>query len=512
MKKTILFLALMFSVTAFSQAPDVSYNPSTGDILDQLGGDVNNQTFNVCGNGNDGSIGILQVIGGSTDLIVEFENTTLSTTTSVTFTSAQLNQGAWLVVPDFTFPNWITFGESGTMRFLYPNLTAEIYFNNTNTIDITNIQNQFLVCQGDSLQYSPSGALNIDSFNVFSFITGTTYTPDTSGFINLPASVYQTTVYNSNGCSKSFGFDVIQSPPPNFNVTFTNPSGCGALDGQILLNSLTGDSLYCVGYDQDTTSIKDIYIADQSGTITLDSLGAGTYSNFMVQNSLGCTAYDSTTIITLVDPDVIDPIVTASIFTLCTNALDSSILEVVNASSYDSITWIPVNASNPYITFTAGSYYAEVVDTNNCEGVSNVIDINEVAPLVPVVSSSLDSICVDINQSSTLEVNNIADFSSIAWMPTNAANPYETFTGGLFYAEVTDINGCNNVSDTLEVVELIECDPSASIYSLSIEKVVSVEYYTLLGQKVEHKKKGLYIEVSTYQNGNNSTRQIFMNN
>jgi len=511
MKKITFLLCLMFATIGFCQTTFV-YDPITGILTDQQNNDVNGQTINSCGNPGEFQIIIPQSSGATNDLTVQFENTTTAQTADVIYTANQLQTVTYIILPEFTFINWLQNGENGKIRFFNPALTAELNFNNVNNTDLSNLQLQYLVCENDTLQFNPTenGAINVDSFSVFSFLTGQTFTPDSNGYVYLLPSVYQVTGYNAFGCQQIAQIEIFESVV-NFNLTFVNPTGCGANDGQILLNNLNNDSLYCVGYDQDTTTIKDIYLADQNGTVLIDSLSAGTYSNFMVQNSLGCTAYDSTTVITLVDPPVITPIVNASNLSLCSNAPDSSILQVVNASAYDSILWMPGNEQNPFVTFGPGTYYAEVIDTNNCEGVSNNLQIVEFDPIQPNVIASLDSICIEIGQSSILQVTNANDFTNINWLPTNAANPFETFSGGSFYAEVTDVNGCNTNSDTLEIVEIMECDPTASINELQNADILKTEYYTILGQKVEPKNEGLFIEVTTYANGQVTTKQILIN-
>jgi len=475
MKTINLILATLISLTAYSQT--FFYDTPTGTITDSLGNNVDGQTFSTCADPADVSIFISYDSSAVNPLDVSFQNTDQGNTSFTTYSLYDLFFN-WSVIPSAQFFNWIMPSESGTMVFNNGTNQVSINFVNQNDIDQTALVTNYETCSGLPFSFDPTtyGALNVASWYVNNWVTGTTLYPDSTGVVSLTPYPYEVIMFNSTGCQSSAFINVntvapvtgilnvsicpgdqYTSPQSNsytvgtytetyissvgcdsivtinviefsdtlLNISFVNPTGCGYDDGQIILTNLLADSTYCVYFENDSTGIKDTYIADGSGVITIGGLGSGVYQNFMMQNPCGTSIYDSTTIITLTDP----------------------------------------------------------------------------LPITPIVTASQDTICIDLAESSTLSVNNPADFILINWMPANAANPFTTFIGGTYYANVIDVNNCPTVSDSITIVALDVCDTNtSSLEELQIQKMQK-EYYNLSGKKIQRPEKGIYLEVTKYENG-----------
>ena len=95
--------------------------------------------------------------------------------------------------------------------------------------------------------------------------------------------------------STTFGCFVTTSvrvnPTPVITSTpATNPTTCTTSDGYIGLTGLTPGETYTVHYMSGTTPITVTLTADGSGVITVSGLAPGSYSNFSVTNSFGCSS------------------------------------------------------------------------------------------------------------------------------------------------------------------------------------------------------------------------------
>lgn len=95
--------------------------------------------------------------------------------------------------------------------------------------------------------------------------------------------------------STTFGCFVTTSvrvnPTPVITSTpATNPTTCTTADGYIGLTGLTPGETYTVHYYSGSTPITVTLTADGSGTVIVTGLAPGSYSNFSVTNSFGCTS------------------------------------------------------------------------------------------------------------------------------------------------------------------------------------------------------------------------------
>ena len=131
-------------------------------------------------------------------------------------------------------------------------------------------------------------------------------------------------------------------PPYSFNVSSTTPSACNIADGSIQLSSLLPNTSYLINYSFSGSSFSINQTSSPTGTILLNSLSAGNYTNIQLQNQLTGCASDNIENVDL------------------TNPLAPNLSEIGNVSSCDifilpSINGINLNGSESYFTQPSGN-------------------------------------------------------------------------------------------------------------------------------------------------------------
>jgi gliding motility-associated-like protein len=111
--------------------------------------------------------------------------------------------------------------------------------------------------------------------------------------------VFEWTISNAPCAASTSTVSITVNPNPVFAIgAIVNPSGCGLSDGSITLTGLTASTTYTISYNDGATISLGSVTTDASGNFIITGLDAGTYSNFSVTNSFGCT----TVVVGPVDP------------------------------------------------------------------------------------------------------------------------------------------------------------------------------------------------------------------
>ena len=122
-------------------------------------------------------------------------------------------------------------------------------------------------------------------------------TSNTTTMTATAAGTYSISVSLSvGGCqSPPTSIDVIINPlpptPVDANITSINPSSCTDDDGSISISGYTSNANYQISYSYNggLPGIFDV-TADGTGTITLSDLAAGSYTEFTLTDTNGCTS------------------------------------------------------------------------------------------------------------------------------------------------------------------------------------------------------------------------------
>jgi gliding motility-associated-like protein len=216
---------------------------------------------------------------------------------------------------------------------------------------------------------------------------------------NLGAGTYSNITVTLNNCASAAAGPITLSNPSTPVITstsFTNPSNCGGSNGSVTLNGLTPGATYTVNFMAGTAQTQT-HIANAAGSIVVNNLTAGTYSNFTVTIN-GCTS-GAVGPFTLTNPA--NPVITSTSFTnpttcggsngtISLNGLAPNTGYTVNYTSTSPQTQTTTaNASGTVVisNLPAGTYSSITVISNSCTS-SAVGPITLTSPSTPVISST----------------------------------------------------------------------------------------------------------------------------
>jgi gliding motility-associated-like protein len=214
---------------------------------------------------------------------------------------------------------------------------------------------------------------------------------DISGSSTSTSACNENVVIDNNGAYYTATF-TIQAQPAYASA---NPITCGGSNGSITISGMAPNTTYSLTYNDDTTVVGPINVSSNtSGTIVINNLNSGTYSNFLLTIN-GCSFPNNTSIV-LVDPSI--PTVTVNSATVC-NGLSATIVATPgSAGSYSYVWTVPTGATNPgnVASFSAsvdGTY--GVVITNTVTGCSSISASGTLTlnPIIIPTFSAIAPIC-----------------------------------------------------------------------------------------------------------------------
>ena len=241
----------------------------------------------------------------------------------------------------------------------------------------------------------------------------------------------------------------------SYSVTVTDGNGCMATSALTVVNVLesdtasitvTGVTELCEGEEVTlTSSLGDFYLWSPNGETTQSVVvtESGDYSVSVINQS-GCTEL-SDTVEVVVNP-LPQPVITADGPTeFCKN--DSVTLTATTADSY---LWSPNGETTQSITvYESDIYSVTVTDQNGCEGeaTSGVeVTVFEIEPASVSANGPLE-FCDGDEVVLTASVGDL-----YVWYPNGEVDQAITVTeSGQYVVTVTDANGCEAASDTVDV-------------------------------------------------------------
>ncbi|MEP6675919.1 MAG: PKD domain-containing protein [Ferruginibacter sp.] len=205
-------------------------------------------------------------------------------------------------------------------------------------------------------------------------------------------------IVTDKGCNSDTASHTVTSTaiPVISSIVHANPTTCTGSDGTITLSGLIAGSSYTVNFDKNgTPQTASTIVAGATGTVIINALTAGTYSNINV-TLLSCTSSNAATQI-LTDPAPPAPPTVTGTSLLCSGSTITLNASTAVAGTI-SYAWtgpggFNSNIQNPSITNAtvgaSGSYYATIT-VNNCTSAQStafVVTVNA----TPVVSSVVPS-------------------------------------------------------------------------------------------------------------------------
>jgi len=280
------------------------------------------------------------------------------------------------------------------------------------------------------------------------------------------AGAYSFTVTDTNGCasnSGTFNLTVVQNPELELITPILS-----ACQGDSLLLIASADRAVSVTWQRNGLPFVDLDLDSIYTTVS------GSF-RFIAIDELGCEAISDETVLTI-NPLPIVNIIPGQ-FPVCSG---SEVLLSATEQIGWNYTWylneeIIENAdSSRYLAVEEGNYYVLVVDQQNCQGNSEILNIAYFnAPEEPLLTS-IDSLSFCEGGSASLVISNFNEAFDYQWFYNDLAIEetngifYDAFISGNYKVSVLDENGCSSISDVLTIE--VFSNPEVSLF-LPIELI-----------------------------------------
>ena len=254
-----------------------------------------------------------------------------------------------------------------------------------------------------------------------------------------------------NGWCVSDTVEIFVSNNISFTLSSSNPTACGATNGSITISGLEASTSYQITYNDGSTQGPTAMTSNASGDIVISNLGAGNYTDFVVDLN-GCSATDNS-IITLTEPNA--PTVDAG--------TNQEVCEgqsvTLTASNPDNanITWDNGVTDGVAFTPSVGTITYTVTATLNGCSSTDVVDVTVNANPTPTITGNT-SFCTGL--STTISAN--SGYVGYVWTPNNETTESITVnTAGNYTVNVIDGNNCTG-SAQVTITENQNPTPSIS--------------------------------------------------
>jgi len=251
---------------------------------------------------------------------------------------------------------------------------------------------------------------------------------------------------NTGICATGQTMEVTVNPEPTFTLSSTHPTECGGTDGTIVINGLQNNTGYDITYDDGAIVGPTALISNGSGTITINGLAAGGYTNFAVSLN-GCNGIDNSNI-TLSDPN--PPAVGAGVdrevcagetTTLTANNPDGAVVTWNNGVT-DGAGFVPPVGTTTY-TVTAN-----LVGCTNSDQMTITVSPSIAAITCP---AALTASCDIAERPAYTSFNEFIAAGGSATIPENGVIDSTSFT---LLSEVSDGNSCpETVTRTYQIAD-----------------------------------------------------------
>jgi gliding motility-associated-like protein len=268
---------------------------------------------------------------------------------------------------------------------------------------------------------------------------------------NLCVGVNTVSITDANGCF--IEQNVIIESANLLTSTFASvDAACGECNGESTVTVSGGSGNYSVLW------------YDNTNGITHSNLCAGIYSYAVTDLTTGCQTQLDATVNNVDGPDGESVTVTD---VTCFGGSDGSATIVPTGGTLPyTYLWSPIGATTDNVNnLTAGTYYVEVSDSNDCKRVVPVV-INEPSA-IDINYIAVNPNCGFSDGSISTAVQNVSNPVSYNWsgpggFTTNVSSA-SGLTAGIYIIQVTDNTGCSrNISVTLNSTSATPISVSAS--------------------------------------------------
>lgn len=263
-----------------------------------------------------------------------------------------------------------------------------------------------------------------------------------SSYSATSAATYTVVVTKSTCSATSTGttLNVITVPAPGINTSSGNNTFCSN-SGVYLTTSSSG---YTYTWLKGSTVLSGATAQNYTPTST------GSYK-VRITDANGCSATSSALSVT------VNTAPTPSInggTAICGNQS----VTLSSGSTYSSYLWSTGATTSSINVSMAGTYSLTVTDANNCTGTSSPVTTTAYPLPVPTISASG---AVEFCDGGSVNLSVNQTYNAYSWSNNKFTQSQTISASGSYYCTVTDINGCQGISNTITVNEHIL--PSATV-------------------------------------------------
>jgi gliding motility-associated-like protein len=357
-----------------------------------------------------------------------------------------------------------------------------------------NVSSNSPVCSGNTINLSATGAGGATySWTGPLSYSSTSQNPAITGATTAMSGSYCATQTVANCTSNAACTSVVVNQTPTFTIFgSSNPTSCGGSQGNITLSGLNASANYSVTYTKTPGGGQGPFVisSNASGQLVIGTLGAGSYSNFVVTLvSTSCASAPVAGPVVLTDPTTPaaptvssnTPVCSGNAINLTANGQSGATYSWTGPNSYTSSSASPSipNAT----TAMSGSYCATqtVAGCTSSAACTSVV-VNQ-TPAAPSASASPNPICSGNTLTLTATGTSGATYNwtfpdggTATGSPVTRLNVTTAMAGT--YSVTQTVNGCTSTtSGTVNVV--VNQTPAAPTAGASPNPICSGNTLTL---------------------------------
>ncbi len=247
-----------------------------------------------------------------------------------------------------------------------------------------------------------------------------------------------------------------------YSVTVTDVSGCIAVAASpnVIVNSApavpvitpSGATTFCEGENVNlsaTAGATSYLWSTGETTQSINVTGSGNY-NITITNATGCSASSLTTVVTVYQLPNLSILGSSTICPGSNTILDAG-------SGYSNYSWSNGATTQTISVSTAAIFSVTVTVSNGCTA-SASLTTTIGSTLTPTINASgSDTIC----QGSSITLDAGSGFNTYNWSNGNTTQTIIVNTAGTFSVDVSDVNGCTGISNS--VITTVADTPVCSI-------------------------------------------------
>jgi gliding motility-associated-like protein len=343
------------------------------------------------------------------------------------------------------------------------------------------ITNPAAVCAPAGIDIT-AGAITAGSTLPPGTVLGYYTNPGATTTVGTPTNITLTGTYyikaaTAAGCADTAAVTVTVNPKPAITITKINPTACSTSTGSFTIAGLIPGATYIINFDSaGIPHAPETFIATATGTIPINTLAAGNYTNITVTSTSGCTSNIVTA--TLADPTAPTttagtggPICSGGTLTLTSTTIAGATYSWTGPNGFSSAA---ANTTiSPALYADSGSYTVTIT-VAGCIGTSSVVGVIHPTPVLVITNPTVlcsfvgvDITAPTITAGSTLPSGTILTYYTDATLTTLVPTPTNVTSTGTYYVKAVSPSNCSDVKpivvmiSALPPITVTETDPTA---------------------------------------------------